>query len=215
MNLLKIIYFHCGERNENMIDNCSCTHNLTAIINHVFLTDAVVDICVLLCKALSIVLIYLCLIADCRAISMGQGQEIHARKLVGQFMQTVSIWSIVVTFIFSQYSCFRLRPPLLSDQFSTKVSQSNHILNLLRATTCHKRPWQLLELKVWKFLLFVASRKATTWQITERILANKMLYIIAFWVVQETKISLWEVLDFFSKLTFHRSKTCKMRVNFL
>lgn len=25
---------------------------------------------------------------DCRAISMGQGQEIHARKLVGQFMQT-------------------------------------------------------------------------------------------------------------------------------
>ena len=26
---------------------------------------------------------------DCRAISMGQGQEIHARKLVGQFMQTV------------------------------------------------------------------------------------------------------------------------------
>ena len=29
------------------------------------------------------------LIIDCRAISMGQGQEIHARKLVGQFMQTV------------------------------------------------------------------------------------------------------------------------------
>lgn len=26
---------------------------------------------------------------DCRAISVGQGQEIHARKLVGQFMQTV------------------------------------------------------------------------------------------------------------------------------
>ena len=35
------------------------------------------------------------LIADCRAISMGQGQEIHARKLVGQFMQTVSIRCIV------------------------------------------------------------------------------------------------------------------------
>ena len=29
------------------------------------------------------------LFSDCRAISMGQGQEIHARKLVGQFMQTV------------------------------------------------------------------------------------------------------------------------------
>ena len=29
---------------------------------------------------------------DCRAISMGQGQEIHARKLVGQFMQTVGVF---------------------------------------------------------------------------------------------------------------------------
>ena len=40
---------------------------------------------ILFCKSL----IFLCLTADCRAISMGQGQEIHARKLVGQFMQTV------------------------------------------------------------------------------------------------------------------------------
>ena len=43
----------------------------------------------LFCKSLSFTLIFLCLTADCRAISMGQGQEIHARKLVGQFMQTV------------------------------------------------------------------------------------------------------------------------------
>ena len=27
---------------------------------------------------------------DFRAISMGQGQEVHARKLIAQFMQTVS-----------------------------------------------------------------------------------------------------------------------------
>ena len=27
---------------------------------------------------------------ECRAISMGQGQEVHARRLVGQFMQNVS-----------------------------------------------------------------------------------------------------------------------------
>ena len=26
---------------------------------------------------------------ECRAISMGQGQEVHARRLIGQFMQTV------------------------------------------------------------------------------------------------------------------------------
>ena len=37
---------------------------------------------------------------------MGQGQEIHARKLVGQFMQTVSIPCIVFPFIFVQYLCF-------------------------------------------------------------------------------------------------------------
>ena len=39
---------------------------------------------------------------------MGQGQEIHARKLVGQFMQTVSIPCIVFPFIFVQYLCFLL-----------------------------------------------------------------------------------------------------------
>ena len=33
----------------------------------------------------------LCSFVDCRAISMGQGQEIHARKLIGQFMQTVRV----------------------------------------------------------------------------------------------------------------------------
>ena len=30
------------------------------------------------------------LVTECRAISMGQGQEVHARRLVAQFMQGVS-----------------------------------------------------------------------------------------------------------------------------
>ena len=36
-------------------------------------------------------LFFFSFLKDCRAISMGQGQEIHARKLVGQFMQTVGV----------------------------------------------------------------------------------------------------------------------------
>jgi len=54
----------------------------------------------------------------------------------------------------------RKRP--LSDQFSKipKVFKSDQSIRSVRsATTSHKRPRPLLELKVWNFLLFLTSRK--------------------------------------------------------
>ena len=40
---------------------------------------------------------------ECRAISMGQGQEVHARRLVGQFMQTVSILDHIAFVLVSHF----------------------------------------------------------------------------------------------------------------
>ena len=50
------------------------------------------------------------LISEIRAISMGQGQEIHARKLIHQFMQTVSSFVINdLTLSRFVYISFRLK----------------------------------------------------------------------------------------------------------